>query len=442
MIKFQALNKFIREHFQSLDESNELRHLSLKNYIDIIDHDEINVENEDVIFSNVVQIIEQQTSEEDTRRCLKLIRYPHISSDYLIEVVQEHPLMKEPPQNRYVREALKYHVNKSSTQIVKPCRTWHDSRHTCTYYIAADEYVYRYETKDGLDTCTNMMCLSGYLLQGCAVAIHAGRKCVIMLGGIMQYTGTQIVCTKRVRFLDITSKNNEPRTLPDLLVPIYNAGIALSDNNVYVMGGQKNDSKCMNSLFCLSLGNERWKRIRAMPHALRNPLAIHHQPFIYVLGGRLNNHEQQSSVSKYNIQYNAWVRCSDMPVSCDSMDARVVVQNGKVKVVTKDQLLVYDEVTDTWSINHFNRFGEFYNIFVKRGQICAAVAEPATWMKTHRVMCYDDVRNEWITEKEVYNTAFAEQQSNKTKSVLKYLLFAFVLFISWMCYHAQERKHY
>ena len=100
--KSHTINKFIREHFTSLHESGQLSELSLKNFTDIIAHDEINVKNEDVIFSSAVQIINQRTSVEDINRCLELIRFPHTSGDFLVNIVLDHQLMKEPPRDKYL----------------------------------------------------------------------------------------------------------------------------------------------------------------------------------------------------------------------------------------------------------------------------------------------------------------------------------------------------
>ena len=83
--KSQIINKFIREHFTSLHESGLLSELSLKNFTTIIEHDEIKVKNEDVIFSSAVQIINQQTSVEDINRCLELIRYIHVTFIVIVE---------------------------------------------------------------------------------------------------------------------------------------------------------------------------------------------------------------------------------------------------------------------------------------------------------------------------------------------------------------------
>ena len=122
--KSQIVNEFIREHFTSLHESGHLSGLSLKNFTTIIEHDEIKVKNEDVIFSSAVQIINQHTSAEDINRCLTLIRFPHTSRDFLVNVILDHQLMKDPPGDKYRKEAILYHMNKTSIPEVKPPRYW------------------------------------------------------------------------------------------------------------------------------------------------------------------------------------------------------------------------------------------------------------------------------------------------------------------------------
>ena len=176
--KSQILNEFIREHFTSLHESGQLSKLSLKNFTTIIAHDEINVKNEDVIFSSAVQVINQRTSVEDINRCLELIRFPHTSGDFLANVVLDLQLMKEPPRDKYPREALLYQVNKRSTPEVKPPRYWGRSG---IYYIGNDHCMYQYVSKDGNNECVKMMNLPKWVDDDSAVASH--RERVVIVGG-------------------------------------------------------------------------------------------------------------------------------------------------------------------------------------------------------------------------------------------------------------------
>ena len=164
--KSQIVNEFIREHFTNLHESGQLSKLSLKNFTTIIEHDEINVKNEDVIFSSAVQIINQQTSVEGINHCLELIRFAHTSGEFLVNVIVGHQLMKEPPRDKYLREALLYQINKSSTTEAKPPRYWGRD----IYYISKDHCVYQYVSKDGNNECLKMMNIPEWVDFGSSVA--------------------------------------------------------------------------------------------------------------------------------------------------------------------------------------------------------------------------------------------------------------------------------
>ena len=112
MSKTENRNLQDLHHFTGLHESDPQIELSFKNFMTVIEHDEINVKNEDVIFFSVVQIINQQTSVEDINRCLELIRLPHTSGDFLVDVILDHQLMIDPPREKYSGEVILYQVQK------------------------------------------------------------------------------------------------------------------------------------------------------------------------------------------------------------------------------------------------------------------------------------------------------------------------------------------
>ena len=224
--KSQIANEFIREHFTDVYESGQLSELSLKNFTAIIEHDEINVKNEDVIFSSAVQIINQQTSVEDINRCLELIRFAHTSGDFLVNVIVGHQLMKDPPRDKYVREALLYQLNKSSTREIKPPRYWGISG---IYYLSKDHSVYQYVSKAGNNECVKMMNIPEWVDHCSAVASH--RERVVIVG---KYNGN--AGDKRALLLDMRD-NTKVTQLPDLPEPLYYTSVVLSDNDVFVVGG-------------------------------------------------------------------------------------------------------------------------------------------------------------------------------------------------------------
>ena len=381
----QLLNEFIRENFITLHESGKIRELSLKNFATIIEHDYINVQNEDVIFRSAVQIMEQQTSVDDNQRCLSLIRFPHTSGDFLVEVVLDHPLMEQQPQNWYAREALKYQVNGKSTLTVKPARQWQRD----VYYIGTDQYLYQYDSKTANAASTKLKKIPEWASDTSAVALHRTR--MILAGRRNGGAGE-----KRAWLFDM-SDSMRLTQLPDLPEPIFNTSIVLLDNEVYVVGGCDNYTCSINTAFRLSLSNNVWQR-KQMPHRAQRPLVIQYQHYIYVLGGR-RSHGDLSSVSQYSIVNDKWKSLNHMPVACCKSEAGVVIHENKIKVITIDRCLVYDNDTDNWTVQLYNKLGGSINAFIKRGRIWAAVKSSGA----HNIMSYDHVRNMWKIEGKIYN---------------------------------------
>ena len=394
--KSYVINKFIREHFTSLHESGQLRELSLKNFTTIVEHDEINVKNEDVIFSSAVQIINQESFDEDVNRCLELIRFPHTSGHFLEKVILNHPLMKEPPRDIYVSEALTYQLNKTSRPEVKPPRYWRRR----IYYLGKGRSFYHYVSNANHDEsrCIKMTNIPEWLDYGSSVASY--RERVVIVGRHDGGAGD-----KRALLLDMRD-NTKVTQLPNLPEPLSGTSVLLSANDVYVIGGRNKSDDPASSVYYLSLGNNAWQTKKAMLCVVRSPLVTQHQQGIYVLGGLCNGYPS-SILTKYNIKDDTWKQCSDMPVACSIEEAGVVVHEDKIKVFTVDKCLMYADDTDTWTVKQYDKLGYEVNVFVKSGQIWAAVLQP---YNVYSMMSYDDVDNVWKTEHEriekVYNTKF------------------------------------
>ena len=390
--KSQMVNEFIREHFTSLHESGLLSELSLKNFTAIIEHDEINVKNEDVIFSSAVQIINQQTSVEDINRCLELIRFPHTSEEFLMKVILGHPLMKEPLGEKYINESIMYQLSKTSIPDVKPPRYWGRSE---IYYIGNDRCMYQNVCNAGDHESVKMMDIPEWVDSRSSVASH--RKRMVIVGGWNDGS-----CDKRALLLDIRGSTKVTQ-LPDLPEPRGLSSIVLFDNNVYVVGDYNKRRGCLNPVYCLSLRNGAWQKKKPMPYVVNRPLVIRHQQCIYALGGYNSDcGHYQYAVLQYNIEEDTWKRCSNMPVACGSLQAGVVVHKGRIKVITVEQCLMYDDHTDTWTVKYYNKLGDSVNAFVRSGQICAAVSNGDKCS----MMSYDDVDNVWITDHKTIDNAW------------------------------------
>ena len=120
----EFINHFIRENYTILHNTNKLIQLDINNFISIITNDEINVENEDVVFDSTMRLIQNNPDVPEVAVCYRLVRFEHITSSYLLEEVSDHPLMRQYPQRHYLKAAVKYQCSKDSMQPTQSARYW------------------------------------------------------------------------------------------------------------------------------------------------------------------------------------------------------------------------------------------------------------------------------------------------------------------------------
>ena len=309
---------------------------------------------------NEFQTNNQQTSVEDINSCLELTRSPHIS------------------------EATLHHVNKTSIPEVKQPRYW---RKSGIYYIGLNSCMYQYVSKAGNPESVKVMDVPDWVDRYSSVASYRTR--VVIAPGWNYMYGSR---DKRAVVLDMTD-NTKVTQLPAIPESRGLQSVVLADNDVYVLGGYYKRRSCISPVYYLSLGSDAWQAKESMPQAVERPLVIQHQQYIYVLGGS-NTRDFLSAVSQYNIKDDTWKRCSDMPVACSSQVAGVVVHEGRIKVFTPEQCLMYDDDTDNWTVKYYSKLGHSVKALVRSGQICAAVIKG----EKCSMMCYDDVENVWTVE--------------------------------------------
>ena len=306
--------------------------------------------------------------------------------------------MRVPPRDEYPKEALLYQLNKSSTPEVKPPRHWQGK----IYYISKGHCMYQYELcKTRNNECMKVLNIPDWVDDYSSVALDGERMLIV--------GGNEDAGDKRALLVDMTCNAKVVKQpdltppgrlapLPDLPMPLYDTGVVLLHNDLYVIGGCDDKHANMNSIYYLSPGIYTWQTKNSMPHAVRCPLVVQHHGFIYVLGGI----DSGSTVSQYSIEDDIWKECGDMPEACSSDEAGVVVHENRIKVITVDKCLMYDDDTDTWTVQQYDNLGGGVKAFTKRGKIWAVVVNGGTYS----LMSYDDVDNVWNSELERIDNAW------------------------------------
>ena len=136
--------KFISEHFRELYEHGYLKELSLNNFYTLLADDNINVQTEDVVFRAAMEIINKHTSGADIDRCVRLIKFHQMSANFLLDVVQPHPMMLTPERCLLVREALRYQLTNQPSPTTAPASKGETPEEPIYYTVNNNIYRYRH----------------------------------------------------------------------------------------------------------------------------------------------------------------------------------------------------------------------------------------------------------------------------------------------------------
>ena len=373
------MSNYIREHLSELSEGNHLVQLALKAFCEIIKSDEVNVETEDVICATAMSLIENEQSEEDITKCLKLIRYEHLTSDFFFDIIS-HTVMKNEPQKSYLRSAHKYQFNKEKMQPEKTARFWGPGQR----YVYVNEKKMICEISDGesrpliaapdwVDHATSLYARGSTIL---FVSAHPDKP---DYGKDMKLVSLSEPCYSK--------------TLPDLPERIHGAGVVNTGTHIYVMGGvryvdgTRHRSKAVDRL-CL-MSNE-WETCPPLLEDVVQPVTLLHNQYLFVMGSYFKR-GYSTKVQRYNIETSEWKFIEDLPFGVHNHCAAAVVYKNRFTVVSSEHLMSYEQESDTWSVKEYEDLGEMATALIVDGELCTCIDND----EKYSFMSYDEEDNVW-----------------------------------------------
>ena len=376
------MSNYIRKHLSELSEGNHLVQLSLKAFCEIIKSDEVNVETEDVICATAMSLIEKEQSDEDITKCLKLIRYEHLTSDFVFDVALSQPIMKNEPQKSYMKNGLKYQCNKEKMQPEKTDRFWGPRQ----------QFVYINNK--------NMICEISVGESRPLTAAPAWIDHVTSLytrGSTILFVsaGTDKRDYSRNMVLACLSEPCYSNTLPDLPECIHGAGVVNNGTHIYVMGGARyvdgtrGRSKTVDRL-CL-MSNE-WEACPPLLETVAQPLTLLHNQYLFVMGSYRGEKDCYShKVQRYNIETSEWTFIKDLPFGVTNLVAAAVVYKNRLTVVSSKHLMSYEQESDTWSVKEYEDLDWVSTALVVDGELCSCIYRNGKCC----LMSYDEEDNVW-----------------------------------------------
>ena len=374
------MSHYIREHLSELSEGNHLVQLSLKAFCEIIKSDEVNVETEDVICATAMSLIENEQSDEDITKCLKLIRYEHLTSDFFFDIIS-HTVMKNEPQKSYLRNAHRYQFNKEKMQPEKTARFWgpgqrfvYVNKQKMICEISGGESRPLIAAPDRVDHVTSLYTRGSTIL---FVSAHESKA----------------ECGINIMLVSL-SESCYSKTLPDLPERIHGAGVVNTGTHIYVMGGVRyadgteHMSKTVDRL-CL-MSNE-WEACPPLLEDVVQPVTLLHNQYLFVMGSSLEEENYSHKVQRYNIETSEWKFIKDLPFCVDNLSEAAVVYKNRLTVVSREHLMSYEQESDTWSVKQYEDLGEMATALIVDGEVCTCIYRDGKYS----LMSYDEEDNVW-----------------------------------------------
>ena len=363
---------YIREHYTEIRKLGALSDLRVSSLCEVLNHDEIKVSNEDELLDSLLELIEEKADAgvdaDEPEPRYDVIRFEHVDREYLEGAIRSHPLMSKKPQRDLVRDAIKYKYGKGDITKKKPKRH-RRSRLMC---IDKDESVRAYCREE--KTWQEVMKSVFWMDQWSSVQTYRDGLIVV---GARNSKGK-----KHVSYVDVIS--GVVQELPDLPQGVCVAGVVCVEEEVFVLGG----SGPVNTTWKL-VNKQQWEQLPPLIHAVHGPVCKIHTDTIYVIGSAYSDADKH--VQSFNMNTKTWTLKKQLPRGCNRFDAGVVIHEDKLTVITKDQMMSYDDVTDNWDIIKYNSItaGSYMTAMEHGGQICAYVREE------QKVLQYDPQNNSW-----------------------------------------------
>nr|CAD7445133.1 unnamed protein product [Timema bartmani] len=352
---------YIEQHFPEVVECEEFLTLSHQQVSKLICSDRLTVPSEEKVFECVIGWVHHDlhTRQVYLAELMEHVRLPLMSQEYLVQRVEEEPLLKANLQCKdYLIEALKYHLLKGEQKVLfKTPRTKPRQPVGLPKVLlvvggqapkairSVECYDFKEERWYQVAEMPTRRC-SVFLPTRAGLSVISGR--VYAVGG---FNGSL-----RVRTVDVYDPTLDQWTsCASMEARRSTLGVAVLGNCIYAVGGYDGASRqCLSSVESYNPETDTWCSISEMS-ARRSGAGVGVlEGTLYAVGGH-DGPLVRKSVESYNPDSKSWNPVADM--SFCRRNAGVVAMNGVLYVVGGDDgssnlasVEVYSPKTDSWTM--------------------------------------------------------------------------------------------
>ncbi|XP_049986000.1 kelch-like protein 17 isoform X3 [Alexandromys fortis] len=344
----KAAHRYVLQHFVDVAKTEEFMLLPLKQVLELVSSDSLNVPSEEDVYRAVLSWVKHDvdTRRQHVPRLMKCVRLPLLSRDFLLGHVDAESLVRHHPDCKdLLIEALKFHLLPEQRGILGTSRTRPrrcEGAGPVLFAVGGGSLFAIHGDCEAYDTRTDRWhVVASMSTRRARVGVAAIGNRLYAVGGAERYdpltgTWTSIAAMStrrryvRVATLDgnlyavggydssshlATVEKYEPQVnswtpVASMLSRRSSAGVAVLEGALYVAGGNDGTS-CLNSVERYSTKAGAWESVAPMNIRRSTHDLVAMDGWLYAVGGN-DGSSSLNSIEKYNPRTNKWVAASCM----------------------------------------------------------------------------------------------------------------------------------
>ncbi|KAI6073673.1 Kelch-like 17 [Aix galericulata] len=348
----KSAHKYVLQHFVEVAKTEEFMLLPLKQVLDLISSDSLNVPSEEEVYRAVLSWVKHDVDSrrQHVPRLMKCVRLPLLSRDFLMSNVDTELLVRHHSECKdLLIEALKYHLMPEQRGVLSNSRTRPrrcEGASTVLFAVAGGGSLFAIHGDcEAYDTRTDRWhMVASMSTRRARVGVAAIGNKLYAVGG---YDGTSDLAT--VESYDPVTNSWQPEVSMGTRRSCL--GVAALHGLLYAAGGYDGAS-CLNSAERYDPLTGTWTSIAAMSTRRRYVRVATLEGNLYAVGG-YDSSSHLATVEKYEPQINTWTPIANMLSRRSSagvavLEGMLYVAGGNDGTSCLNSVERYNPKTNTW----------------------------------------------------------------------------------------------
>ncbi|XP_076848127.1 kelch-like protein 17 isoform X2 [Brachyhypopomus gauderio] len=347
----KSAHKYVLQHFVEVSKTEEFMLLPLKQVLDLISSDNLNVPSEEEVYRAVLSWVKHDIDarRQHVPRLMKCVRLPLLTRDFLISSVDTELLVRHHSECKdLLIEALKYHLMPEQRGVLGNSRTRPrrcEGASPVLFAVGGGSLFAIHGDCEAYDTRTDRWhMVASMSTRRARVGVAAIGNKLYAVGG---YDGTSDLAT--VESYDPVTNGWQPEVSMGTRRSCL--GVAVLHGLLYAAGGYDGAS-CLNSAERYDPLTSTWTSIAAMSTRRRYVRVATLDGSLYAVGG-YDSSSHLATVEKYDPQTNVWAAIANMLSRRSSagvavLEGMLYVAGGNDGTSCLNSVERYNPKTNTW----------------------------------------------------------------------------------------------